>query len=74
MEIWAHGDSSTYPGMVKSSLARMSSYLVIHVDSYVYVQASYFVSQGFRRRDGRSNMLLVYDFLHSQLDCDNTAP
>lgn len=33
--------------------------LIIAIDCYFRLQAAYFVSQGFRRKDKRSNMLLV---------------
>ena len=59
MEIWTSRDPSTHPSIMFPFLICNVKCLSMKYLTSFMMQASYFVSQGFRRRDERSNMLLV---------------
>lgn len=59
MEIWTSRDPSTHPSIMFRFLIYNVKLVSMKYLTSFMMQASYFVSQGFRRRDERSNMLLV---------------
>lgn len=59
MEIWTPRNTFTYSGMeLKIDFPSMLLILILTRSNFI-LQAAYFVRNGFRRRDKRSNMLLV---------------
>jgi hypothetical protein len=65
MEIWTFRDTSAHPSKEfffhRLILLQTIVFIFYYEDLLIscIIQASYFASQGFRRRDERSNMLLV---------------